>query len=63
VKALYADVLHEKAASGLLVTTSSLSPGARKVCEARSYPVKEADRKTIQRWLEEMRKPGAGVIS
>jgi restriction system protein len=63
VKALYADVLHEKATSGLLVTTSSLSPGARKTCEARSYPVKEADRKTIQRWLEEMRKPGAGVIS
>lgn len=63
VKALYADVLHEKAESGLLVTTSSLSRGGKLVCNARNYPVKDADRRMIKKWVQEMRMPGAGVIS
>lgn len=62
VKALYADVLHEKAQSGLIVTTASLSPGAGKVCEARNYPIQEAGRHTLKKWISEMRKPGRGVI-
>ena len=35
VKALWADVQHEKASPGLIVTTSRLSPGAKEVCAAR----------------------------
>jgi len=35
VRALWADILHEHASSGLIVTTSALSAGAEKVCSAR----------------------------
>jgi restriction system protein len=62
VKALWADVVNEGASSGLIVTTSALSPGAQKVCIARSYPVLEADRTTVQTWLETMRTPHTGVF-
>lgn len=62
VKALWADVIHESADSGLIVTTSALSPGSAKVCEARAYPVKEANRDTIRKWLSVMRTPHAGVF-
>lgn len=62
VKALWADVVDEGAASGLIVTTSALSPGAAKVCHARSYPVHEANRATIRGWLHSMRTPFAGVF-
>lgn len=60
VKSLYADILAEDAKSGLVVTTSRLSPGARKVCTARGYPIREADRATLRQWLEVLRKPGTG---
>jgi len=60
VKALYADVLSEKATSGLIVTTSKLSVGAKKVLRARHYPIEEADRSTLRIWIENMRTPGAG---
>jgi restriction system protein len=62
VKALYADVLHEKAASGLIVTTSDISPGARRDCQARSYPITTANRSEVTRWIKAMRKPGAGIV-
>lgn len=62
VKALWADVIDENANSGLVVTTSSLSPGAQKVCQARSYKINEADRTTLKKWLKEMRSPGKGVF-
>lgn len=42
VKALYADLLHEKAAGGLIVTSSSLSVGAERTCVARGYPITQA---------------------
>jgi restriction system protein len=61
VKSLFADVLHNDAKSGLVVTTSRLSPGADAVCKARRYPVEVADRATVRRWVEEMRKPGMGM--
>lgn len=63
VKSLYADVLDERADSGLIVTTSKLSPGARAVCVARSYPIDEAHRDTLRTWIEEMRKPGLGMVT
>lgn len=62
VKALYADVLQERADSGLIVTSSVLSPGARKICEARKYPILEADRSAVRQWISELRKPGAGIV-
>jgi restriction system protein len=62
LKALYADVLHEKAESGLIVTTSALSPGAKKVRSVRSYPIKDADRSALRTWIAQMRSPGSGVF-
>jgi restriction system protein len=61
VKSLYADIVHAAAKSGLIVTTSKLSPGARAVCSARRYPIVEADRDTVWTWIVEMRKPGLGM--
>lgn len=63
VKSLYADVSHYGAKSGLIVTTSSMSPGAKTVCEARKYPITAADRSIVRQWIVEMRKPGAGVVT
>ncbi len=60
VKALYADVLHEKAKSGLLVTTSRISPGGEENRTARSYPIEFADRETLKEWLSKLRQPGIG---
>lgn len=62
VKALWADISHEGAKSGLIVTTSALSPGAEKVCTARSYPIEQANRKTLVTWVQAMRSPGSGII-
>jgi len=62
VKALWADVDAEGADSGLVVTTSSLSPGARQMWTARGYAIEEADRETLREWLDVMRTPGTGVF-
>lgn len=62
VKSLYADVLHEQASSGLIVTTSHLTPGAQKTCTARNYPVGVIDRPMLRTWLSELRKPGIGIV-
>ncbi len=62
VKALHADVAHEKAKLGLIVTTSALSPGAKKVCSARRYPLIEANRDTLKKWVAAMRTPYTGVF-
>jgi restriction system protein len=62
VKALWADVMEESAESGLVVTSSSLSPGAEKVCIARGYPVSQANRETLKQWVAAMRTPFAGVF-
>ena len=63
VKSLYADVLDSGASSGLIVTTSKLAPGAREVCAVRSYPIGEADREMVRKWVQEMRKPGLGTAT
>jgi len=62
VKALWSDVVEEHAASGLIVTTSAFSRGARQTRNARGYPILEADRETLRRWIVAMRSPGAGVF-
>jgi len=63
VKSLYADILDADASSGLIATTSQLAPGARKVCAVRKYPIAEADRETLRKWIGEMRKPGMGMAT
>jgi restriction system protein len=63
MKALYADVEHEKAASGLIVTTSRLSPGAHKDRIARGYPIEAAERQTVREWIAKLREPGAGYVA
>ena len=62
VKALWADIIEEKAKSGLIVTTSSISPGAKEVCNARKYNIDEANRETLKKWLWAMREPGSGIF-
>lgn len=62
VKALWADILEERAKSGLIVTSTSLSVGAAKVCKVRNYPIKQANRDTLQKWVQAMRTPGSGVF-
>lgn len=62
VKALWADVVDEGANSGLIVTSSTLSPGADTVRRARSYPIHVADRATLRRWLEQLRSSGNGIF-
>ncbi|QOH78582.1 restriction endonuclease [Plesiomonas shigelloides] len=62
VKGLYADVLEEQATTGLLVTTSEFSPGARTTISARSYPIKEVNGEKVSEWLHALRTPGSGVI-
>ncbi len=62
VKALWADVVAEGAKSGLIVTTSSLAPGAKKVQIARAYPIRAAERPTLKKWIAEMRTPRSGIF-
>lgn len=62
VKALWADIIHEDAKSGLIVTTSTLSLGANKVCTARAYPIEQANRATLRQWVKAMRTPWSGVF-
>lgn len=62
VKALWADVHNEGADSGLIVTSTSLSPGAKSVCQSRGYPIYAADRDTLKRWIQAMRTPGSGLF-
>lgn len=55
LKALYADICHEGAKSGLIVTTHALSPGAKQTRNARQYPIDAADRTTLKTWIDKMR--------
>ena len=62
VKALWADVVAERAKSGLVVTTSRLEPGAKRVCVARGYPITGIERDSVRRWLDALRTPNTGVF-
>lgn len=55
VKSVYADVLHEQAGSGLIVTSSYMSPGATTMRTARGYPIEAADRDTLKTWIRKMK--------
>ena len=62
VKGLYADVQFQRAEYGLIVTSSELSKGARKVISVRGYPIKEIDNDGLRSWLQALHKPGTGVV-
>lgn len=55
VKALYADVLAEGAESGLIVTSTKISPSGKSVAKARGYNVDWCERDTLKKWIEKMR--------
>jgi restriction system protein len=62
VKGLFADVQFENANYGLIVTTSELSPGARKTIAVRGYPIDEVNKTALSGWLAELRTPGSGIV-
>ena len=62
LKALWADVSDEGAQSGLVVTTSALTPSAETVRKARGYPIAAVERGTLHDWIEQLRSPGTGTF-
>lgn len=62
VKGLFADVEHEGAEYGIIVTTSELSPAARSTVSARGYPIREIERDGLTKWLSTLRTPGTGIV-
>lgn len=62
VKGLYADVLHEGATYGVVVTTSELSPAAKNTISARGYPIQAVERNGVDKWLTTLRSPGTGIV-
>jgi restriction system protein len=62
VKGLFADIQFENADYGLIVTTSELSPGARKTIAVRGYPIEEVNKTALADWLAELRTPGSGIV-
>jgi restriction system protein len=62
VKALWADIQHEKAMSGLIVTSSEVSKGAKDDCNARGYKIGFSERKTLRKWVAKMRTPYSGIF-
>lgn len=62
VKGMYADIEHEGAEYGVIVTTSELSPAARSTVSARGYPIQEIEREGLKKWLSVLRTPGTGIV-
>jgi restriction system protein len=62
VKGLYADVQHEGAEIGVLVTTSELTPGAKQTIATRGYPIEEVNGIKVVEWLAKLRTPGTGIV-
>lgn len=62
VKALWADVLNENAESGLIVTSSKVSAGAKETCKVRGYNIDFAERKNLEKWIKSMRSRDIEII-
>lgn len=62
IKVLNSDVEWQRAEYGVIVTTSSLSPGAKKTIEARGYPIEAVEREAVLKWLSRLRTPGTGIV-
>ena len=56
VKALYADVLDKYAKSGLIVTSTKISPSGKEFAKnARRFKINFCERDTLRKWIGEMR--------
>lgn len=55
VKALWTDVVDEKATSGLIVTSSEVAKGAKIWSRARGHHIGFAERDTLIKWIESMK--------
>ncbi|HBP1718584.1 TPA: restriction endonuclease [Pseudomonas aeruginosa] len=62
VKGLAADVQYMEADYGMIITTSTLSPGAEATITARGYPIQAVERDAVTKWLERLRTPGTGIV-
>lgn len=62
VKGLHADIQHEGAEYGVIVTTSELSPAAKNTINARGYSIQAVERNGVEKWLSTLRSPGTGII-
>lgn len=62
IKGLSADVQYEGAEYGVIVTTSTLSPGALSTISARGYPIEVVERGAVKKWLKRLRTPGTGIV-
>jgi restriction system protein len=62
VKGLWADMRAEGAEGGVIVTTSSFSPGAAATRTARGYPIVAADRVHVRGFVEALKTPAAGIF-
>ncbi len=54
VKSFYTDVIFEEAKLGMIVTTSHVAPGGKKVCGARKYPLSFAENEDVKKWAKSM---------
>ncbi|HEJ1327450.1 restriction endonuclease [Pseudomonas aeruginosa] len=62
IKGLSADVQFEGAEYGVIVTTSTLSPGALSTISARGYPIEVVEQEAVKKWLKLLRTPGTGIV-
>lgn len=62
IKGLHADIQFQEAELGLIVTSSELSPGAKKTISIRGYAINEIDNSGIRKWLEKLQMPGSGIV-
>ncbi len=62
VKALWADIVDEKATSGLIVTSSEVAKGAKTWGRARGHHIGFAERDTLKKWIESMRSINTEII-
>jgi restriction system protein len=56
VKSFFTDVDFEGAKKGLVATTSTITPGGKKVVAIRKYPLEFAENKEIKDWVNKMTK-------
>ena len=62
VKALWADIVYEKADSGLIVTSSQVSSGAKEDCKVRGYNIGFIERRNLNKWIKSMRSKDVEII-
>lgn len=62
VKALWADMVYENAQSGLIVTSSQVSSGAKEDCKVRGYNIDFVERKNLNKWIKSMRSKDVEII-